>query len=167
MIPIYLINHHTATARDTTTFASIKAGHIRRGWHNIGYHFFIDGKGNLYGYPQARGQDQVGAHAKKPMNQMSLGICLAGNFEIEQPSKEQLNTLKNLIFELQAQWNIPNENILGHGEVKGAKTLCPGKNFMPFIIGLREKNDCKNCEKLRKELKVANNKLIKIKEIVK
>jgi len=31
--------------------------------------------------------------------------------------------------ELKKYYNIPNSRILGHGQVKGASTECPGKRF--------------------------------------
>jgi len=165
MIPTYLIIHHTATSRDNTTFEAVKGNHIHRGWGNIGYHFFINGKGVLYGYPEARGQDQRGAHCiADNMNAKSIGIALTGNFEIEQPSTEQLLTLSNLISQLREAWDIPKENVLGHNEVKGAKTACPGRNLIPYINGL--KKECESCNELKEELKVANNKLNKIKDIL-
>ena len=167
MKPQYLIIHHTATSRDRTTFEAVKKNHIAKGWGNIGYHFFINGKGNLYGFPQARGQDQVGAHCRADgMNYKSLGIALTGNFNIEDPTKEQLDILNKLVQQLKQYWTIPKENVLGHKEVAGSQTACPGKNLMPFIIGLREESSCENCDKIKEELKVANNKLDKIKEII-
>ena len=136
MKPEYLIIHHSATARDTTTFEAVKAGHIKKGWGDIGYHFFITADGVLH---EGRGQDQIGAHCiADRMNYRSLGICLAGNFETEQPAKKQVETLKGIVGQLKEIWKIPAENILGHSEVKGAATACPGKNLMPFVLGLRQ-----------------------------
>ena len=180
MKPEYLIIHHTATSRDTTTFEAVKKYHISKGWGNIGYHFFIEANGSLFGYPEARGQDQIGAHCiADGMNYKSLGICLTGNFETEVPTKEQVKTLTNLIVILQKAWDIPNENILSHNEVKGSKTLCPGKNLIPTIESLRnpapdEQNELlKTIKELRREngpLKVKNarlnEKLKKTREVI-
>jgi len=118
--PKYIIVHHTATLRDHTTFEAIDNNHKERGWGGIGYHFFINSKGNLYGYPQARGQDQVGAHCRaNGMNYKSIGIALAGNFQKETPNEVQLTVLKNLLDDLRKTWNIPAKNVLGHCEVAG------------------------------------------------
>ena len=131
----YLIIHHTATSRDHTTFESIKRGHIRRGWGDIGYHFFITAYGIL---KEGRGQDKVGTHCKADgMNFKSLGICLSGNFQVEKPKNKQLDTLKGIIKQLQKIYSVPLENILAHREVKGAKTLCCGKNLIPYIKEIR------------------------------
>ena len=134
MTPSYLIIHHSATDRDTTTFASVKAYHISKGWGDIGYHYFITPSMCHSG----RGEDVVGAHCiADGMNFKSLGICLAGNFENETPTDWQVNRLKQLIKELQNKYNIPNKNILAHREVSGAATACCGKNLLPIIIEIR------------------------------
>jgi len=134
MTPQYLIIHHSASARDTTTFASVKAYHISKGWGDIGYHYFITPSMCHSG----RGEDVVGAHCiADGMNFKSLGICLAGNFENETPTDWQVNRLKQLIKELQNKYNIPNKNILAHREVSGAATACCGKNLLPIVIKIR------------------------------
>jgi len=138
MKPEYLIIHHSATARDTTTFEAVKAGHIKKGWGDIGYHFFITADGVLH---EGRGQDQIGAHCiADRMNYRSLGICLAGNFEIEQPTEKQLETLKGIVNQLKEIYKIPAENVLGHREVENASTLCPGSHLMTFIKTIRKVN---------------------------
>jgi len=74
----YLIVHHTATARDTTTFDAVKKYHISKGWGDIGYHYFITADGKIW---PGRAENIVGAHASSSdMNFKSLGICLTGNF---------------------------------------------------------------------------------------
>lgn len=131
----YLIIHHTATSRDRTTIEAVKRYHTQtRGWGDIGYHWFINGKGEL---KKGRDEQWVGAHCNKPrgnsINFRSLGIALTGNFETESPSKEQIATLETLVANLRAKYSIPRENILGHKEVEGANTFCPGRNFLPYL----------------------------------
>jgi len=41
--PEFIIVHHSATARDTTQFETIKNNHIGYGWGDIGYHKWIAG----------------------------------------------------------------------------------------------------------------------------
>ncbi len=130
----YLIIHHTATSRDKTTFEAVKKYHIEKGWEDIGYHWFINGKGELQ---KGRDEKWVGAHASAlkdgvSMNYQSLGVCLAGNFEIEEPSKEQIATLEAVLSDKRAKFGIARTNVLGHQEIP-ASTACPGKNLMPFI----------------------------------
>jgi N-acetylmuramoyl-L-alanine amidase len=149
----YLIIHHSATPRDSTTFTAVRNQHINeRGFWDIGYHYFIDGKGTLY---NGRPENYVGAHAASPglsMNFKSLGICLAGNFEIELPSPNQIQTLINLLYSLMAKYNIPKSNILGHKEVKGTNTLCPGQNLLKWLVDWRSSNEQSEKEKIKQKL---------------
>jgi len=98
----YLIVHHTATARDTTTFDAVKKYHISKGWGDIGYHYFITADGKIW---PGRAENIVGAHASSSdMNFKSLGICLTGNFMDEVPTEAQLSSLKDLVIKLQTKY---------------------------------------------------------------
>ena len=100
----YLIVHHTATARDTTTFAAVKKYHISKGWGDIGYHYFITADGKIW---PGRAENIVGAHASSSdMNFKSLGICLTGNFMDEVPTEAQLSSLKDLVIKLQTKYKL-------------------------------------------------------------
>ncbi len=137
MTPLWLIIHHTATDRDTTTFSSVKNYHISKGWGDIGYHWFIT-TSRAY---QGRSEDVRGAHCiAGGMNFKSLGICLTGNFQVQQPMQWQLDRLEKLVRDLQAKYNIPNSNILGHREVDNASTVCCGDNLIPLVKKLRGGN---------------------------
>lgn len=166
----YIIIHHTATLRDSTTFNAVKNYHINQlGWKYIGYNWLITFNGVLH---EGRPQNVVGAHTKDDgMNYKSLGISLAGNFENERPTKAQIKTLKGIIKQVRDIYKIPLENVLGHNEVKGTSTLCPGKNLLSIIKEIRNEvlpekdNELMNIIKdLRKEnnkLKTKNNTLNK------
>ncbi len=134
MTPLWLIIHHTATDRDTTTFSGVKDYHISKGWGDIGYHWFIT-TNRAY---QGRGENVVGAHCLADgMNFKSLGICLTGNFQNETPTQWQLQRLEKLVRELQIKYNINSDHILAHGEVNGSSTACCGNNLIPFVKKLR------------------------------
>jgi len=127
----YLIVHHTATDRDHTTFEAVKRYHISKGWDDIGYHFFIDGKGGLF---VGRPETKVGVHCRASgMNFRSLGICLAGNFETQYPSAVQLLKLSQTLNHLVDKYLILPDQILGHCEVPRARTVCPGKNLLYWL----------------------------------
>jgi N-acetyl-anhydromuramyl-L-alanine amidase AmpD len=159
----YLIVHHTATARDTTTFESVRNYHINvRGFWEIGYHYFINGKGIIY---PGRPENYVGAHCKTvspSMNLMSLGICLAGDFTIETPSNEQLDSLKNLLKFLTEKYKIPVKNVWGHGEVPSVSTLCPGKNLLEWLKSWRNSQITSDSQDIISDLLEVKNKIEKI-----
>lgn len=134
--PKYIIVHHTATSRDRTTFDAVKKYHIQtNGWTDIGYHFFIEAHQMLIGRPR----NVAGCHCKADgMNFKSLGVAVTGNFEKEYPTNRQLDMLKETLDNLRKEFNIPEENVLGHKEAKGAKTVCPGKNLMLWLMIYRK-----------------------------
>lgn len=135
----YLIIHHSATARDTTTFEAVKKYHISKGWGDIGYHFFITPNGKVMA---GRSENTIGAHCQADsMNFKSLGICLPGNFMTEVPTVEQLSSLLDLIKRLMSKYNIPKENVLGHREVSGASTVCPGDSLQKWVSNFRGQKD--------------------------
>lgn len=115
--PEYLIIHHTGGTNadplaDTShhTFEGVKKYHLSLGWEDIGYHFFIEKDGAL---SAGRAQNYHGAHTIG-MNERSLGICLAGNFDATLPTDEQIKTLKFLLAELIPKYNIPIDKIVPH-----------------------------------------------------
>lgn len=130
----YIIIHHTAT--DIGNAILINKNHHHRGfWNGLGYHFLIDngslgkGDGQIEMSPRWVKQ-QVGAHCKAGgMNRKGIGIALVGNFNIEDPTPNQLRSLAYLIRTLRDYYRIPSNRIMGHRDVEGANTDCPGKRF--------------------------------------
>lgn len=100
---------------------------------DIGYHAVIAPDGEIY---QGRPFDVVGAHTKNN-NTGNIGIMIVGNFEVEKPSKEQIQSLKELIIFLKTifpQLDIPK---CIHGHKEFMMTDCPGKNLFPIIMDLK------------------------------
>ena len=120
---MYVIVHHTEEIGwDIHMTHRFHQDHRR--WSGIGYNFFIEENGEII---KGRGY-HVGAHAYS-YNEKSIGICLAGNFDIQTPSEEQLKSLSKLCIFLLHQFNLSTTRILGHRELKGVTKTCPGKNF--------------------------------------
>ena len=131
----HIVLHHSGTAANDA--ASMGKYHRETlGWQNgLGYDFVV-GNGTRSGDGQievsTRWRRQIdGAHCKASgMNRRAIGICFVGNFEIEHGlSDAQILAGTALIRYLTERFSIPPENILGHGEVPGANTLCPGRFF--------------------------------------
>ncbi|MFH1032061.1 MAG: peptidoglycan recognition family protein [Chloroflexota bacterium] len=135
MLPLYLIVHHTASSRDKTTLQDVDNWHRAR-WPNfrsslgffVGYQYLILSNGRVL---QTRRDNEEGAHTLGGYNQKAIGICLTGNFMVEEPSPEQLSALQPLLDKLKKDYNIADEKILGHREVWA--TDCPGKNLMKWL----------------------------------
>ena len=137
----HIIIHHSATARDTTRFESIKRYHIQTlGWDNIGYHCVIEGDGSIRrGMPE----NMVGYHCKYGgYNFKAVGVCLTGNFcrDQESPSDAQLRSLGKVLGEWRSKYNVPKSKISGHRET-GAATACPGRNLLSWLENYRRGGD--------------------------
>ena len=111
----YIIIHHTGGTdsnplADTSshTASMIDFYHKSKGWDGIGYNWFIEKDGRIV---KGRDETKVGAHTKG-YNDKSIGVCLAGNFDLTTPTKEQTESLKKLLNEKILQYNIPIQNPL-------------------------------------------------------
>ena len=142
----YIIIHHSATDVGDAYYFNIL--HRRRGWDGIGYDFVIDNgtKGKQNGAIEVSPRwinQENGAHCHaSDMNSKGIGICLVGNFSKEQVSNKQMTSLVYLVNVLRQYYNIPMSRIMGHGQVPGAKTECPGKYF-PWQEFRRELKSCR------------------------
>jgi N-acetylmuramoyl-L-alanine amidase len=130
MKPTHIIIHHSLTEDgQTVSWNAIRKYHLQQGWQDIGYHYGVELIGDHYEILLGRMPGEIGAHCKEAgMNQMSIGICLVGNFDIAPPPKAALDKLVQLVRELRTEWNIPIANIHRHSEFATYKS-CPGKLF--------------------------------------
>ncbi len=157
----YIVIHHSAFWGniDVKEIQSYQQGN---GYNDIAYHYFITKDGKIY---EGRNINLLGAHAgetveannladsirnhliakniieayKLDPDYGSIGICLEGNFEEEKPTDCQINSLKKLIIYLMKKYNIDNNNVILHSEVRNrlilnkklksvnTETICPGK----------------------------------------
>ena len=82
--------HHTGNPwDDDLSAAEIDASHKAQGWTCIGYHYVIRKDGTV---EQGRLHWTVGAHAYM-QNSHTIGIHVCGNFEIGEPTSEQIESL--------------------------------------------------------------------------
>lgn len=129
----YIIVHHSATEEGNAL--SLFELHKRRGWDSLGYHFIIDNgtSGKAQGQIEVSPRwikQQDGAHCKAAnMNQLGIGVCLVGNFSKDDVSEKQMESLIYLVTILRKHYKVPLSNIMGHGQVPGAATECPGLYF--------------------------------------
>lgn len=134
----FIVLHHSLTARDQTTFKAVNEYHKNKwdfgsslGLH-CGYHYFIEADGKV---TQARADWEAGAHCKeRGKNFDGIGICLAGNFDEEMPSAEQVVSLKNLVKSLIEKHKIPKQNLKFHRDFAKYKS-CPGEKIDNTIWG--------------------------------
>jgi len=63
------------------------------------------------------------------MNEKAIGVALVGNFNEDLPTSAQMDSLTYLIRTLCSHYSISPQNVVGHRDVDGAATDCPGKRF--------------------------------------
>lgn len=103
-------------------------GMRERNWGDIPYHFQIDLEGVIYECRELRFAGDTNT-AYNPAGQALP--CLMGNYEEQVPNEKQLDAVVDLCAWLCSTYGIPPGSIKGHKD--WVETLCPGKNFYPYI----------------------------------
>ena len=131
----YIVIHHSAYDAGSEAIFD-RYHHFDLGWKGVGYDFVIgNGHGSADGKVEVtfRWEEQItGAHAASKGNEYNrygIGICLVGDLENKYPTARQMEALVGLVNYLQNRCRIPTRNIMGHRDVPGASTKCPGKNL--------------------------------------
>ncbi|MCK9583171.1 MAG: peptidoglycan recognition protein family protein [Endomicrobiales bacterium] len=93
---------------------------------DIGYHFGLEMINGRLEYQIGRPMTMQGAHTVGK-NETAIGICLIGNYNNVEPTKEQYFLLASLVRDLQRRFKIAIYNVLGHTNF--ADKTCPGKLF--------------------------------------
>jgi len=94
-----------------------------RPWLGIGYHFVIRRNG---GIETGRAIDTVGAHAGASANGDSIGTCITGNFEVDLPTPQQIDSLLWL-HRVHLRERYGDLELTGHNQHMA--TSCPGTRF--------------------------------------
>lgn len=144
MDPYRLTVHHTMghqTFGEEVTAAAVRGIQgfhqgRERGWADIGYHFLIDGDGRV---AEGRPANVLGAHAAEA-NGGNLGISLMGNFNVQQPTDNQMDSLERLAAYLALRYDIP---VMKTGYLEGhshhSSTSCPGANLKARLADVRSR----------------------------
>jgi hypothetical protein len=139
--------HHTAGRRNTERSLPDKMralqqfsqcacplgdGRIKEPWPDTPYHFYVDHEGVV-----AEGRDTRYAGDSNTAYDPSghLLIVLEGNFEEEEPTAAQVETLRRMVNHFRSFHDVPAERIGGHKD--HALTLCPGEHLHRLIPELR------------------------------
>lgn len=125
--PNRIIWHHSADVSKAKQALKINEYHRTQNFPKSslgffgGYHILIEKDGEIVRY---REDNEIGAHDKDE-NINSLGVCLAGNFSVEMPTPQQVNSLKTQLTKWIIDYNISIDRIDPHR--MGDATECPGK----------------------------------------
>jgi hypothetical protein len=139
--PVMITVHHTAATQPMTREDGIKEMQFLQdlhqntdGWIDIGYHFLIDGAGDIF---EGRPMNVVGAHTEGK-NTGNIGISMMGYFhppQNNQPTDAQLASLRKIIQAVAAMNNIKMTELYAHRELNA--TDCPGDILYPIFQSMR------------------------------
>ena len=130
--PLFVLVHCSAVSykKAPLQFWAVNRYHKQRkfplsslGYHG-GYHFFYEKNGKELRYRQ---DYEVGAHCNQKhngvsLNMQSIGLCWAGNGDIELPTPKQVEAIKNRIKKLVNMYKIPIDNV----------HIVPHRKFTPW-----------------------------------
>ena len=143
----YIVIHHSASPN-----ASVKGmdyyHRVERHMENgLAYHFVI---GN--GHSMKDGEIAIGRRwtaqldgghlASEALNRKAIGICMVGNFDVDRPTRRQMESLHSLVEFLLARCHLSADAIRTHQQINPIYTRCPGHNFpaKTFLQTLKEEN---------------------------
>lgn len=132
MKQIQIALHHTSISRTSNPVQLYAVNRYHRnkwnfksslGWY-VGYNFFIDGDGTL---TQTRSLDEEtianrGHNCDVPEKCDTISICLAGDFDVEYPTSNQNDTLRDFLREYDSL------AVTFHRDIQINRT-CPGRNL--------------------------------------
>lgn len=129
-VPDKIIVHHTAYAPDVFQYPLVEQWHKDRGFplskdsSHVGYQYLIEKDGSM---TQCRSEYEGGAHTIG-QNFTSIGVCLAGNFDTQEPTVAQNMTLVRLCYGImQRHPAITPDKIYPHNHY--SETHCYGTNL--------------------------------------
>jgi hypothetical protein len=133
----YIIVHNSGTREGNARVFDIYHLRVRHMVNGLAYHFVIgDGHGSGDGQIEIghRWTAQLnGGHvASDYLNDISLGICLVGDFNRDLPTKAQIGALEELIDYLRNRVGKTQGRraiVYAHKEINPRPTDCPGERF--------------------------------------
>lgn len=130
----YIVIHHSATSVGSAK--SMDAYHRRQRHmeNGLAYHFVIgNGRGMKDGEVAVgnRWTRQLnGGHlSRESLNEVSIGICLVGNFNNTTPTRKQIDSLEALLEALMKRCHLSTKAIETHKQIQPKHTECPGRRF--------------------------------------
>ena len=118
--------------------------YFKKPWRDIGYHYVLEYINKKAVITPGRDECESGAHAYQKMpdkngklvsiNDQSIAICVAGNYDVEKLSLSKQTALVNKITDLIDKYKIKIQDVIGHRDIPGVFKSCPGKNIDLHII---------------------------------
>jgi LysM repeat protein len=135
----YIVVHHSGTSNGNVRGMDRYHREQRHMENGLAYHFVI---GNGHGMRDGevavgdRWKKQLdGGHlASEPLNRVSVGICLVGNFDKESPTPAQLKSLRALVSSLRKRCKLGSSAVKTHQQINPVYTRCPGRHFPRSVL---------------------------------
>jgi len=135
----FIVVHNSGTRQGNARVFDYYHKHVRRMQNGLAYHFVI-GNGTSTGNGQIEVGDRWcrqinGGHVHSDyLNNISLGICLVGDFNRDQPTRAQLDACEELIRYLRDRCGKTERGTIPvkpHREMNPPRwpTDCPGDDF--------------------------------------
>ncbi|MCS7090209.1 MAG: LysM peptidoglycan-binding domain-containing protein [Verrucomicrobiota bacterium] len=130
----HIVIHHSATDMGDPRSMDRYHRQVRNMENGLAYHFVI-GNGRGMGDGEIavglRWTRQLpGGHlSSEALNQISLGICLVGDFNQKRPTRRQMESLEALVRALLKRCQLDKGAVTTHGRISPRHTECPGRLF--------------------------------------
>ena len=116
----------------SSSIKSVERHHMdTNGWNNIGYHYLIAPNGDIY---EGRPDNVSGAHVKHK-NTGNIGINVWCNSNVEHITREQFNSLSDIIKMLMDKYSIVIDEVYGHKDL--GNTSCPGTHLYTSLQSIK------------------------------
>lgn len=130
----HIVIHHSASRVGSAKSFDRFHREERHMENGLAYHFVIGnghgmGDGELAIGDRWKRQIQGGHLSSYALNQISIGICLVGDFSKTKPTAKQMETLEALVAYLMDDAKVPLSRVTTHTLIHPKHTLCPGKYF--------------------------------------
>ncbi len=102
--------------------------HLGIQYNGIGYNYYVQKDGRAFYGRSGPDKEYQGAHAIGRNND-TIGVCAEGNFEVEKMQPLQYNKLVDVLVFLCKKHKLTYKDVVGHKELPGQSTACPGKNL--------------------------------------
>lgn len=122
--PLFIVLHHSVSP-ETTTVEEIRRWHLSRGFRDIGYQYVVRKSSAGWQVEPGRPEDAVGAHCKG-WNDSTVGVCVCGDYTQGPLSDGAMAALLGLLRPMLQRYGMTERQVMGHGQMTGQATLCPG-----------------------------------------
>jgi hypothetical protein len=133
----YIVVHNSGTREGNARIFDVYHRRVRKMVNGLAYHFVIgngtsSGDGEIEIGHRWTAQLNGGHVASDYLNDISLGICLVGDYNRDQPTRAQIGALNELIAYLRQRVGSTqghHATVYAHKEINPRPTDCPGKYF--------------------------------------